>query len=379
MARPQHPRIPPELVGLVAKFTADIHHTQRAQSLKACMLTCRCFAQEFRRYLFGTLCIHEGYWGSPQRARRLLEARYDILLNNPDYVVLVKRVSILVSNDDLQRGQLSLGNHPTFAKLLNLLPSVTAFVLRSTYANLSYPCFSPASGQAIRRLCSLTSITWLAFDDCTSLPASLFLASPNLQELQLKRTKISREEGDFALAPTTQPLHLSLLGQWPMVGLTPSFLKQVEWLSVEVPFTGTSAVRMALEQCIGIRQLECRVDDLSRLKHLSHIHLWYQNGDLRDLSKYISSIISSTGTSETTSPLERIEVTYVNRQAGSERSEWAGAEDFTTEQLGALPRLELFQLHIIGAFSRRLDEVVSQWAKGMFPSLPPEKRQVSYL
>jgi hypothetical protein len=132
----QSPSIPPELVGIVAKFIAEGGHARRSKAIVACRQVCRMFAQEFRPHLFKNLYIHD-FQGSDGRLKKL----YKIVLKEPALSMLVKRVNVALtaSRTATSRRSLEIADSPQFAQLLNLLHSVTSLSLSSTAPGEIFP------------------------------------------------------------------------------------------------------------------------------------------------------------------------------------------------------------------------------------------------
>jgi hypothetical protein len=213
MNKPKAVAFPPELVGIVAHLVASSGHEKRQQTLVACRLVCRTFAQEFRPYLFRTLRIHD-VGGSDGR----VSPRHKILQENPSYCALVKSVSVALSPSGWIEQDSSL------AEILGLLTSVTTLSLSATVPNtvFSFDTLSRALRMAIDHICALESFQHLNLDSCTHVPPALYLSSPTVK-------KVTLHDVDFLeLPPPEDGLHhtldFSLGGDLSVMSSSRSFL-----------------------------------------------------------------------------------------------------------------------------------------------------------
>ncbi|KAH6899524.1 hypothetical protein BKA70DRAFT_1313735 [Coprinopsis sp. MPI-PUGE-AT-0042] len=353
------------------------------------------FALEFRHYLFHTLHIHEI---GPQHllVNRILQRRHNILLENPSIAALVKTVSISLSSRP-RRPQAALDDHPTFAELLDLLPSVRSLFFGVTFPHnsLLFSTFSQTSQQAIRRICSLPSIESLAFDSCASLPSSLFFTRSNLKALRLQNCAIHQEAIPNLFPSPKRPLHLSLLGQWPGMQVMPALMSQVSALAIATDQRYIREVQSVIDHCCSLESLEYQIDvdvlsfsvgsganrlSLSRLKHLHHIHLCfrYHVADLPCVFDAIVDAISSTASQDSPSPLNAIEITFWNVGRPPLTSWTAVARKWLKEAgsiSGSLPRLQQATLHLRG-YPEDCNQVASTWLQTLLPSVPESKLRI---
>ncbi|KAH6899525.1 hypothetical protein BKA70DRAFT_1437333 [Coprinopsis sp. MPI-PUGE-AT-0042] len=195
---PQSPGIslPPELVSLIANVVAKSGHDIRTPAIAACRLVCTMFAVQFRPHLFEFLDISSVGMGRIDNYR-MLKRRIFILLDNPGYARLVKRVTITLTSDPwdeyppMLHGGVPIftGNHPAFSELLNLLPSVSSLYLDSTLHEQSFSFLElcKASREAIERICHmLPSLKSLRFNTWFDLPLPILtgIGSTNLENLR---------------------------------------------------------------------------------------------------------------------------------------------------------------------------------------------------
>ncbi|KAH6899576.1 hypothetical protein BKA70DRAFT_1313851 [Coprinopsis sp. MPI-PUGE-AT-0042] len=351
MPKGSRAQLPTELVSLIASSVGESVHAVRNRAIAACRLACSTFAVIFRPLLFEFLDI-SNVGVEDSALYRMIERRISLLIGNPEYARLVKRVTITFATDPWDERPLPLsdftGNHPAFAQLLNLLPCVSSLYLDSTLpdSSFSFEELCDPSRVAIQRICSLPSLksleiaSWLDFplEFFTSLhPTNLeslrfhYSGSYWLEESLVVRLDVAKASIEL-LAPLTggSPIHLYVSHRWPEMCALKPLGHRITQASVLVSISMVLLVQDLVNGCASLRQLRLTLSDtmsisqgrldLSPCKQLSELTICFQRvtgRGLSDISRFVSEAVSSCSQG-----MRSIEVIFKCVTAGMDMSEW---------------------------------------------------------
>ncbi|KAH6899563.1 hypothetical protein BKA70DRAFT_1313827 [Coprinopsis sp. MPI-PUGE-AT-0042] len=206
MAHRRPTQLPLDLIGIIAADVAsNPYERQRTRTLTQCMLVSRSFAHEFRRHLFDNLLIYDSTMEAVEDISKRLCIHAKALEDHTEYRRFVKAVRISL---EVEPGLgSSILDDPQFPSWLEGLTSVTSFSLRNFSEHFDFAELDPRPRDAIIKLCSLSPIRCLTFDDVENLPPRLFCEAPNLEYLSLASVIAggSSEEDPDNLADSDTP------------------------------------------------------------------------------------------------------------------------------------------------------------------------------
>ncbi|KAH6899575.1 hypothetical protein BKA70DRAFT_1313848 [Coprinopsis sp. MPI-PUGE-AT-0042] len=408
MARASRTPLPMELVSIIASFVAESGHAIRNPAVVACRLVCSTFAVVFRPLLFEFL--HISNEGSEQ-IYRMLECRLFILLKNPEYALLVKRVTISFTTNRQERalalGQF-MGNHPAFAELLNHLSCVSSLHLESTSPgdSFSFSNLSATSRDAIQRICSLTSLTTLGIAEWFDLPVPFLtsLKPTNLKDIRFYYSAsyefpASLEAGlaeairapvEQQISPTVvgSPIHLSFSHRWPQMVALKSLGPRITHISGLGTFLLVHGrLRQLFNGCPSLQILDLTFTDmagiswarldLSMCKQMSALKICFQRAEWHEfphISQFISDIVSSCGQG-----MRSIEVTFKFVTDWMEMSGSMETLDQPFTVPGRFPKLEVVHLLFQFLDSGVDGAIPSVLTQNLLPSVPSQKRKITVI
>lgn len=202
-------QLPQDLVGPIAAAidTCCASVSERTAALRSCMLVCHSFATEFRPYLYRDFHITGA---SPARSVLSEWLHSRTLAQHPGYQRFIKNV--VIAPITWKEAPWSILSSPDFPSLIDHLPEVVSFTLKCPSATrvVSYRYVNERSRNSIARLCSLTSIRHLWFENVVVLPPGLLYRTPNLQVLNIH--SVDFIPGGMNESVISHPIHLNMSG-----------------------------------------------------------------------------------------------------------------------------------------------------------------------